>query len=234
MIHAVDGDDVREWRDLDDLLPDDVSAADQAGSDLQALRGEARVMHQVTTPHEDQLLLTVAASAGDTALAAEVLELRATTEQLRRALASRAVIDQARGMVMALTPCSSARAWDLLVDVSQHCNVKRGRGRGPGRHGEGRGAPGAAAAGAAPSAAACSRRRPAVTPGTPGGRHRELRAQPSGAFVQAGRRTLLLCNPSVALKHRPVSPVLSQLSTREDFYGARRLPVGTISAWRRS
>ncbi|MDX3762268.1 hypothetical protein ACWDBO_14460 [Streptomyces mirabilis] len=29
MIHAVDGDDVREWRDLDDLLPDDVSAADQ-------------------------------------------------------------------------------------------------------------------------------------------------------------------------------------------------------------
>jgi AmiR/NasT family two-component response regulator len=70
------------------------------------------------------LLLTVAASAGDTALAAEVLELRATTEQLRRALASRAVIDQARGMVMALTPCSSARAWDLLVDVSQHCNVK--------------------------------------------------------------------------------------------------------------
>jgi hypothetical protein len=29
MIHAVDGDDVREWRNLDDLLPDDVSAADQ-------------------------------------------------------------------------------------------------------------------------------------------------------------------------------------------------------------
>ncbi|KPI16040.1 MULTISPECIES: hypothetical protein [Streptomyces] len=29
MIHAVDGVDVREWRDLDDALPDDVSAADQ-------------------------------------------------------------------------------------------------------------------------------------------------------------------------------------------------------------
>ncbi|MFD9506693.1 ANTAR domain-containing protein [Streptomyces mirabilis] len=79
---------------------------------------------QVTTPHEDQLLLTVVASAGGTALAAEVRELRAMTEQLRRALASRAVIDQARGMVMALTPCSIAKAWDLLVDVSQHCNVK--------------------------------------------------------------------------------------------------------------
>jgi hypothetical protein len=40
------------------------------------------------------------------------------------ALTSRAVIDQARGMVMALAPCSPARAWDLLVGVSQHCNVK--------------------------------------------------------------------------------------------------------------
>ncbi|WP_369244792.1 ANTAR domain-containing protein [Streptomyces sp. R41] len=49
---------------------------------------------------------------------------RARNEQLGRALASRAVIDQARGMVMALAPCSSERAWDLLVDVSQHCNVK--------------------------------------------------------------------------------------------------------------
>ncbi|MGF0173358.1 ANTAR domain-containing protein [Streptomyces sp. Marseille-Q5077] len=34
------------------------------------------------------------------------------------------MIDQARGMVMALAPCSSDRAWDLLVDVSQHGNIK--------------------------------------------------------------------------------------------------------------
>jgi AmiR/NasT family two-component response regulator len=81
-------------------------------------------MHQVTTPHEDQLLLTAVASARDTASAAEVIELRAMNEQLRRALASRAVIDQARGMVMALAPCTGDRAWDLLVGVSQHCNVK--------------------------------------------------------------------------------------------------------------
>ncbi|WP_329328977.1 hypothetical protein [Streptomyces mirabilis] len=74
MIHAADGVDVREWRDLDDVLP------------------------------EDQLLLTAVASARDTDLAAEVLELRAINEQLKRALGSRAVIDQARGMVMALTP----------------------------------------------------------------------------------------------------------------------------------
>lgn len=55
---------------------------------------------------------------------AEIVELRARNQQLGRALASRAVIDQARGMVMALAPCSSERAWDLLVDVSQHCNIK--------------------------------------------------------------------------------------------------------------
>lgn len=77
-------------------------------------------MHQVTTPREEQPLSTAAAAA----LLAEVVELRASNEQLGRALVSRAVIDQARGMVMALAPCSSERAWDLLVDVSQHCNVK--------------------------------------------------------------------------------------------------------------
>ncbi|WP_406348952.1 ANTAR domain-containing protein [Streptomyces sp. NBC_01597] len=77
-------------------------------------------MHQVTTPREAQPLSTTAAAA----LLAEVVELRASNEQLGRALVSRAVIDQARGMVMALAPCSSERSWDLLVDVSQRCNIK--------------------------------------------------------------------------------------------------------------
>jgi AmiR/NasT family two-component response regulator len=81
-------------------------------------------MHQVTTPREEQPMLTVVALAGDAALAVELLELRAENEQLSRALESRAVIDQARGMVMVLAPCSSEGAWDLMVDISQHCNVK--------------------------------------------------------------------------------------------------------------
>ncbi|UYQ62714.1 ANTAR domain-containing protein [Streptomyces peucetius] len=55
---------------------------------------------------------------------AEVVELRADNEQLGQALASRAVIDQACGMMMAMAPCPSDRAWDLLVDVSQRCNIK--------------------------------------------------------------------------------------------------------------
>ncbi|TPQ23400.1 ANTAR domain-containing protein [Streptomyces sporangiiformans] len=81
-------------------------------------------MHQVTPPRVEQRLLRTVPSAGDAALLAEVVELRAKNEQLGRAMASHAVIDQARGMVMALAPCSSERAWDLLVGVSQHCNIK--------------------------------------------------------------------------------------------------------------
>lgn len=81
-------------------------------------------MHQAATACDGQRLSTAAGSARNAALAAEVLELRAENDQLRRALSSRAVIDQARGMLMALAPCSSERAWGVLVDVSQHCNVK--------------------------------------------------------------------------------------------------------------
>ncbi|NEA66641.1 ANTAR domain-containing protein [Streptomyces sp. SID12488] len=81
-------------------------------------------MDHVTTALEEQPLLRAVTATGDAALAVEVLELRSRNEQLEQALASRAVIDQARGMVMVLAPCSSERAWDVLVDVSQHCNVK--------------------------------------------------------------------------------------------------------------
>ncbi|MCX4977820.1 ANTAR domain-containing protein [Streptomyces sp. NBC_00620] len=81
-------------------------------------------MHQAKSPHAAEGILTAAPLPGDALLIAEILELRVENDQLVQALASRAVIDQARGMVMALAPCSSERAWDLLVDVSQHCNVK--------------------------------------------------------------------------------------------------------------
>ncbi|MFF3645682.1 ANTAR domain-containing protein [Streptomyces sp. NPDC002564] len=64
------------------------------------------------------------ASASDAALLADNHRLRTENEQLRQALAGRPVIDQARGMLMAMVPCTEARAWELLVDVSQHCNIK--------------------------------------------------------------------------------------------------------------
>nr|WP_274598873.1 ANTAR domain-containing protein [Streptomyces albus] len=46
------------------------------------------------------------------------------TDQLRQAMRTRPVIDQARGMLMALTPCTPATAWEVLVEVSQHTNTK--------------------------------------------------------------------------------------------------------------
>ncbi|MFF3706430.1 ANTAR domain-containing protein [Streptomyces phaeochromogenes] len=78
----------------------------------------------MTTHREEQLPVTAVAPSRDAALLVEVVELRARNAQLGRALVTRAVIDQARGMVMAMAPCSSERAWDLLVEVSQHCNIK--------------------------------------------------------------------------------------------------------------
>jgi hypothetical protein len=57
-------------------------------------------------------------------LLAEFVELHARNKQLGRAFASRAVIDQACGMLTALAPSSRERARDLLVDVSQHCDIK--------------------------------------------------------------------------------------------------------------
>ncbi|WP_204269061.1 ANTAR domain-containing protein, partial [Klebsiella aerogenes] len=45
----------------------------------------------------------------------DVVALRAEIDQLRRALAGRAVIDQAYGMVMVLAPCRRGPARKLLV-----------------------------------------------------------------------------------------------------------------------
>ncbi|WP_033286354.1 ANTAR domain-containing protein [Streptomyces sp. NRRL F-525] len=83
--------------------------------------------HQPTTTLEDRSLhplLAAVPSPPDPALLAELLQLRAQNSQLALALETRAVIDQARGMVMALAPCTGDRAWELLVGVSQHCNIK--------------------------------------------------------------------------------------------------------------
>ncbi|MER7174376.1 ANTAR domain-containing protein [Streptomyces mesophilus] len=78
----------------------------------------------ITAPEARRRLTAVPEAEAVDPLAAEVLELRALNEQLSRAMASRAVIDQARGMLMVLAPCSSDRAWGLLVELSQRSNVK--------------------------------------------------------------------------------------------------------------
>lgn len=88
---------------------------------LTVLRGT----HHASDDHDEgQRAVATVGVVADAALVAEILALRAENKQLGQALVSHAVIDQARGMVMALASCSSEGAWNLLVDVSQRCNVK--------------------------------------------------------------------------------------------------------------
>lgn len=50
--------------------------------------------------------------------------LREEIAQLKQAMRSRPVIDQARGVLMALNGCSAEEAWRTISTVSQHANVK--------------------------------------------------------------------------------------------------------------
>lgn len=45
-------------------------------------------------------------------------------DQLRRAIVSRPLIDQARGVLMATHACTSGQAWDILRETSQLSNTK--------------------------------------------------------------------------------------------------------------
>ncbi|OIJ68388.1 ANTAR domain-containing protein [Streptomyces mangrovisoli] len=54
----------------------------------------------------------------------EAVRLLREIEQLKRAMESRPVIDMARGMLMAGFACTPDEAWNLLVAVSQHANIK--------------------------------------------------------------------------------------------------------------
>lgn len=63
-------------------------------------------------------------AAGALALAVRQAASTALTGQLRAALASRAVIDQARGVIMAQERCTQAEAFAILRSASQNRNVK--------------------------------------------------------------------------------------------------------------
>jgi anti-anti-sigma factor len=61
---------------------------------------------------------------GEHALNHEEQELRSEVVQLRRALQTRPVIDQARGILMASFALSPEDAWSVLVSISQNTNTK--------------------------------------------------------------------------------------------------------------
>ncbi|QOV33552.1 ANTAR domain-containing protein [Streptomyces ferrugineus] len=53
-----------------------------------------------------------------------ILELEEEVDQLKEAVASHAVVDQAIGMVVALGRVAPDAGWAVLKDVSQHTNIK--------------------------------------------------------------------------------------------------------------
>jgi hypothetical protein len=55
---------------------------------------------------------------------ARIFELEEEVDQLKEAVASHAVVDQAIGMVVALGRVSPDQGWEVLKDVSQHTNIK--------------------------------------------------------------------------------------------------------------
>lgn len=74
----------------------------------------------------DAAILAVYATAAETALQTEIraAKTRAMVTQLRIALVSRAVIDQAKGILMAARGIGAEEAFDLLVRQSQQQNRK--------------------------------------------------------------------------------------------------------------
>ncbi len=65
-----------------------------------------------------------AAPSGPANPAERLHVLQEEVDQLRRAIASRPVIDQARGVLMALHACTSDEAWHILREASQLSNTK--------------------------------------------------------------------------------------------------------------
>jgi hypothetical protein len=53
-----------------------------------------------------------------------IFELQEEIDQLKEAVASHAVVDQAIGMVVALGRITPDQGWEVLKDVSQHTNIK--------------------------------------------------------------------------------------------------------------
>ncbi|MEU0003461.1 ANTAR domain-containing protein [Streptomyces sp. NPDC006314] len=73
-------------------------------------------------PPADSAARTASAVAQERAEQLEMLRLE--IEQLRHAIDSRPVIDQARGILMAAHACTPDQAWDILREASQRTNTK--------------------------------------------------------------------------------------------------------------
>lgn len=61
---------------------------------------------------------------GAAADAERIFALEEENRQLKEAITSHAVVDQAIGMVVGLARVTPDEAWQVLVEVSQHTNIK--------------------------------------------------------------------------------------------------------------
>ncbi|ANZ35963.1 hypothetical protein BBK82_07590 [Lentzea guizhouensis] len=76
-------------------------------------------------PFDEGLMRLFTTAASATVSGAQRWQgLRERVEQLERALVSRGVIDQAKGVLMAVHSCSADEAFAMLVERSQHENTK--------------------------------------------------------------------------------------------------------------
>lgn len=81
-------------------------------------------MQRTTTIQQERWNLRAQAAWGGAPSGPDAATLRTEIDQLRRMMAGRAVVDQACGMVMALTPCRRAAARGMLVDVARRCDLR--------------------------------------------------------------------------------------------------------------
>ncbi|MEH0419492.1 ANTAR domain-containing protein [Streptomyces sp. B21-083] len=93
------------------------AASDATGSLSAWLPPDIR--HLLALLRSEQGLAAVAAERAE-----RVRRLQAEVQQLQQAIESRPVIDQARGILMAVESCTADEAWDALRDTSQHTNTK--------------------------------------------------------------------------------------------------------------
>jgi len=116
------------WPRLQDRLPDEVQGAVCAALEVgEAVVGALNVYTASTVPLEE-LVDSVALLAAAVGTAVHELrvgeELRSVADHLEAALASRGVIDQAKGIVMADKRCTAEEAFQHLVDISSSSHVK--------------------------------------------------------------------------------------------------------------
>ena len=95
-----------------------------AGTSVGALNLYTTIAHQFSAAEISQASAFAAQASGALTLVLRQANQAVLEGQLREALSSRAVIDQAIGVVMGERKCSASEAFEVLREASQHRNVK--------------------------------------------------------------------------------------------------------------